>query len=359
MIKPQLAARTAEGFLRCPRNVIQQAIGFARFCRNTISLQCREAGLPRKLSAAACMLAIAVASAASFDAHADNIEHRQADLELPILVRGKPAAGKRSSAFTHGWEQTEVRHTVYLPSDWLPGKSYPVIVEYPGNGDYRNALGDVSDGTPESCVLGYGLSAGKGFIWICLPFVEVAADGTKRNCRHWWGNVEETKRYCIATVQDACERFGGDKSRVVLCGFSRGAIACNYIGLNDDRIASLWCGFFCHSHYDGVRRWPYSGSDPASAVQRLSRLAGRPQWISHEMDVSETRDFIRRSAVEGSFTFVQIPYMNHSSAWILRKIPERRQARDWLLRVGGHTIPAESAIMEPGSGEPGDAAGSR
>lgn len=311
------------------------------------SQQCREAGSPMKLSSAVCVLAVALASAASLDSYADTIEHLQADLELPVVVRGNPAAGKRVAATTHGWQQTEVQHVVYLPTDWLPDKSYPIIVEYPGNGDYRNALGDVSDGTPESCVLGYGLSAGKGFIWICLPFVEVAADGTRRNCRHWWGNVEETKRYCIASVQEVCERFGGDRSRVVLCGFSRGAIACNYIGLHDDRIASLWCGLFCHSHYDGVRRWPYAGSDSASAVQRLGRLAGRPQWISHEMDVSETRDFIKRSDAEGSFTFVAIPYPNHSSAWMLRDIPERRQAREWLLRVCDRTA---SARESAGSG---------
>jgi hypothetical protein len=46
---------------------------------------------------------------------------------------------------------------------------------------------------------------------------------------------------------------------VFIAGFSRGAIACNFIGLRDDEIASLWCGFVVHSHYEGVRDWP--GSD--------------------------------------------------------------------------------------------------
>jgi hypothetical protein len=89
---------------------------------------------------------------------------------------------------------------LYLPHDWRPEKVYPILVEYPGNGGYRNDLGDVSDGTPDSCLLGYGLSGGNGFLWASLPFVEVAADGSKRNCLKWWGNVEETKRYCAATV---------------------------------------------------------------------------------------------------------------------------------------------------------------
>lgn len=260
----------------------------------------------------------------------ENIDRVSADLVVPEVASGEPAAGKRVATVTVGWEASQVRHLLYLPTDWDPGASYPMIVEFPGNGGYRNELGDVSDGTPDSCMLGYGLSAGKGCIWVSLPFVEISADGSKKNCKQWWGDIEESKRYCIATVTDVCQKYGGDKSRVVLCGFSRGAIACNYIGLNDDSIAKLWCGFFCHSHYDGVRVWPYPDSDPKSAWQRLNRLGDRPQWISHEMDVRPTEDFLKRSGVSGSFSLVPIPFPNHSAAWILRDIPERARARQWL-----------------------------
>ncbi|MBU6174510.1 MAG: hypothetical protein KGQ60_11945 [Planctomycetes bacterium] len=259
-----------------------------------------------------------------------NIHRVAADLVVPEIMHGEPAAGKRVATVTEGWEKSDVRHVLYLPTDWEPGRSYPLIVEYPGNGGYRNDLGDTSDGNPESCMLGYGLSAGEGFLWLSLPFVEVSSQGASRNCRQWWGDIEETKRYCITTVKDVCERYGADKSRVVLCGFSRGAIACNYLGLRDDEIAKVWCGFFCHSHYDGVYRWPYPDSDPASALKRLARLAARPQWISHEIDLTKTEEFVRRSGITEVFTLVPIPYPNHSSAWILRDIPERARARQWL-----------------------------
>jgi hypothetical protein len=33
------------------------------------------------------------------------------------------------------------------------------------------------------------------------------------------------------------ENFGGDASAVVLTGFSRGAIACGYLGMHDDETA--------------------------------------------------------------------------------------------------------------------------
>ena len=255
------------------------------------------------------------------------------DLVVPKVVRQTAAAGRRVEAATTGWEGTQVRHALYLPRNWRPGAKLAVLVEYPGNGGFRNKLGDVSDGTVEGCALGYGLSGGDGYIWVCLPFVELAADGTKRNCTTWWGDMGETKRYCMATVREVCARYDGDASRVVLCGFSRGSIACNYIGLNDDEIAGLWRAFFCHSHYDGVRVWAYADSDAAAATRRLRRLGSREQWISHEGSVLETRRFIERSGVRAPFTFVPIPYANHTASWVLRDIPARQQARDWLARV--------------------------
>jgi len=44
-----------------------------------------------------------------------------------------------------------------------------VIVEYAGNGNYANKYGDVSSGEVEGSKLGYGISGGTGFIWICMP----------------------------------------------------------------------------------------------------------------------------------------------------------------------------------------------
>ncbi len=265
----------------------------------------------------------------ALSAELPNLNALTPDITVPKVVRKAAAAGRRVASVTTGWEETQVRHALYLPRDWQPGTKLPVLVEFAGNGGFRNKLGDVSDGTVE----GYGLSGGEGFIWVCLPFVELAADGTKHNCTTWWGDVAETKRYCLATVREVCARYDGDAARVVLCGFSRGAIACNYIGLHDDEIARLWRAFFCHSHYDGVRVWPYPHSDEAAAIRRLQRLRGREQWISHEGTVVETRRFIERSGAQAPLTFVAIPYANHSATWVLRNIPERQQARAWLARV--------------------------
>ena len=114
------------------------------------------------------------------------------DLVIPEVNSAPPAPGIRSVQTTAGWEGTEVHHTVYLPVDWKAGRTYPGIVEYAGNGNYKNKFGDVSDGSVEGCRLGYGISGGRGFICACLPYVEVK-DGAKRNAALWWGDVEESK----------------------------------------------------------------------------------------------------------------------------------------------------------------------
>lgn len=254
------------------------------------------------------------------------------DLIVPKAIDGAPKAGHRVIQTTANWERTQVHHLLYLPTDWQPKGSWAVIVEYPGNGPYHNAFGDTNSGEVEGCQLGYGIGAGRGYIWICMPFIEKVGTSV-HNAIRWWGDIEETKRYCIATVKAVCETYGGDSSRVLLCGFSRGSIACNYIGLNDDTIASLWCGFVCHSHYDGVKPWPYPNSDQASARDRLQRLLLRPQFISHEGSIRATRDWLLSTSITGEWTFVPLPYRNHSSAWVLRDIPERRQLRQWVNEV--------------------------
>lgn len=255
-----------------------------------------------------------------------NLNDVPADLVIPSVANDAPAPGKRVRAVTHGWEGTQVHHTLYLLTDWKLDVKLPVLVEYAGNGGYANKLGDTSDGTVDGCVMGYGLSAGQGFLWVCLPFIEKGANAAK-----WWGDVAETKRYCMATVKDVCARFGGDEKRVVLMGFSRGAIACNYIGLHDDEMAKLWCGMVCHSHYEGEFKHP--APDQAAWPERLKRLGSRAQWISQELGTGKTQQAIASAGVQGDFTFVTLPYANHSARWLLCDLPIRQQAREWLKRV--------------------------
>lgn len=259
-----------------------------------------------------------------------NLNSLPSDLSVPAVTRGTPAPGQRVWQTNQGFEKTEIAHALYLPPDWRPGKRFPVIMEYPGNGGYRNALNDVSRGRVQDCKLGYGLSGGIGMIWVSLPFVDPK---TGKHAVKWWGDPDATADYCKQTVARICREYGGDEENVILTGFSRGAIACNYIGLRDAEIAKLWKAMLPHSHYDGVRKWNYPDSDATSARQRLARLGTRPQFISHEKSTQQTEAYLKESGFSGQFTFMALPYPNHSDEWVLKDIPQRSRARQWLQKI--------------------------
>ena len=257
------------------------------------------------------------------------VEAIPADLVVPPATQGEPTPGTRVRQFNRGYERSDVYHLLYLPTDWQEGKTYPVIVEYAGN-KYKSSMGTV-----EGSSLGYGISGGKGVIWVCMPFVDKKK---KRNAVTWWGDIDATVAYCKSAVRRICQEYGGDPNAIILAGFSRGAIACNYIGLRDDEIASLWCGFICHSHYDGVlERWPYADKDPDSALVRLKRLGNRPQLISDgsERLVAATRTYLEEVYPSGNFTFLTGGFREHTDTWVLRDIPARQAIRDWFHRVTG------------------------
>jgi len=259
-----------------------------------------------------------------------NLNDIPSDIVVPQMVEGKPAAGKR---IKHNWPEennTAIHHALYLPDNWTAKSKWPVIIEFAGNGGYKNNLGDVSLGTVEGSSLGYGITAGKGAIWACLPFIDTNA---KKNASNWWGDADATVEYTQRSVKNICDQYQGDPDNIILAGFSRGSIACSYIGLRNDKIAKLWKGFICHSHIDGVNTWPYKDSDKESALLRWQQLQGRPAFISHEGSVEKARDFLTTNKVLGNFTFMNLPFPNHSDKWVLKDLNERKKIRDWFQKV--------------------------
>ncbi|MFO0980019.1 MAG: hypothetical protein U0996_26715, partial [Planctomycetaceae bacterium] len=259
-----------------------------------------------------------------------------ADLTVPNAVDGPAVPGRRClvSIPDSRWQ---IPYVLYLPDGWSPAQAWPVFVELPGNGGYRDALGDECTGLPQDCHMGYGLTEGKHWIWVCLPFLN--GDGSKVSVQ-WWGDApqhdpSETLRYWQAVLGDVTTRFAGKQDCVVLAGFSRGAIACNALGLHDDTTASLWTAFLPCSHYDGVRSWPFSGSDRENAVKRLHRLNRRSQFICGEgTQTDETRRYLGSTGVPlESLTISPTGFRNHSDQWTLRPCEARTKARTWLETV--------------------------
>ncbi len=113
-----------------------------------------------------------------------NLNEIPSDLVVPKVESDRPAAGKRVWEKLESYRDWNLAHALYLPVDWREGGRYPVILEYPGNGGFKNGLGDTCDGTVESCRLGYGLTEGQGCLWVSLPFVDPKS---KEHAITWWG----------------------------------------------------------------------------------------------------------------------------------------------------------------------------
>lgn len=260
------------------------------------------------------------------------------ELTTPQMTDTEPAAGLRVRVTAPEFAGTAVHHSLYLPIDWVPGKSYPVIVEYTGN--YWPPTG--STGRVQDANLGYGLAGPAGFIWVVMPSIEV---GRKENAVTWWGDKKATVEYCKLNLPRLCAEYGGDPAHVVVIGFSRGAIGTSYIGLADDDIAKLWRGFMVFDHFDGAKSWTYPESDRAAALARLSRLNGRPFLVAGG-DLNNTRtQFLDKHLELAEFTFLEVPVgeifnipegqiiHRHTDLWMHQPSPYRKQARNWLQSV--------------------------
>lgn len=191
-------------------------------------------------------------------------------LVVPPMEDLQPTPGKRVKQQLTEYNGTQVFHTLYLPTDWEPGKKYPVIVEYAPNIFFNGNC--YSTGRVEDVVNGYGISKGEGYIWLALPFVSTNGTYNEVNA---WGKADSTVTYAIRTIRMVCENYGGDPAGVFVTGFSRGGIATGYIALRNDIIADTWIGFNACQHTDGDG---WNGSD-IGASTRIARLKGRPVFL--------------------------------------------------------------------------------
>jgi hypothetical protein len=261
-------------------------------------------------------------------------------LDVPTVEDGPPAPGRRvryRPLDVGPGIETPPAALLYLPSDWQPGGSHPVVVEYPGNVFFTPAC--YSTGLPEQCVIGYGMTQGRGAIWISLPFV----DASGHVAENGWGDPERTADFCVATVEDVCERFSGDRERLVLTGFSRGAIACGFIGLRNDHIAPLWKGLHCCQHYDGDG---WNGATLDGALERAGRFRGAA--VFHTDNSADAMKPITE-ALGVPTTFVSSGLGAHSCAMFLDDRESTKRVRTWFENLTA----AKSSPSAPGAATPG------
>lgn len=285
------------------------------------------------------------------------------DLFTPPMSTSAPGAGRRVAATTPGWPQ-DAYHAVYLPPEWTNESArMPLIIELAGNGPWQSPYGDVSLGRPEGSNLGFGITAGVGAVWVSVPMLTDDGEFVET---WWWGcppvapftgtpptttgaaaghcgaacNTTASERFLADTVRYALRAYNADPARVIIAGFSRGAVAVNYLGLGNDDVASLWAASIAYAHYDGQpmdARNPYPDAGPPASYGRLRWLGRRPQYIVAELNGSftETLPYINGSGISGNFTFAETGFCNHNDAWMLRPSPGRDQLREWFRGVVG------------------------
>jgi hypothetical protein len=198
---------------------------------------------------------------------------------------------------------------------------YPVVVEYTGNKWEPGAsTGEVKDAN-----LGFAIAKTIEAIWVVFPYIQDSMSVTR-----WWGDEEETIEFALSHIRKICTDYGGNPAEVFICGFSRGAIGVNYLGLHNDEIADVWLGFFTHDHYDGVREW--KGTEwgtpleeyRKAARERFYRLKGRNCLISENIADGvcsyATRDYIREYHLD---TLANVQYNFFSVASIIPEIPSQ------------------------------------
>jgi len=229
-------------------------------------------------------------------------------IEVPPVVDEPPAPGKRARYALKGWETTTVRHILTLPRNWKPGGRYPIIVEYTGNIFFHKFC--YSTGLTEQGRMAYGLSKGEDFILLNLPFITPDRQSEQSN---GWGDLDKAADYCLEAVDDACEKWGGDRSEIFLTGFSRGMLAMNVLGLHDDRIAALWLGFIGDNPGKNLAPTTNRGWNGANTGwnERALRLRGR-SWFSARSNL-------------GADVHVDVEYLEDR--------PSTLAARKWMQEV--------------------------
>ncbi|MEM1084584.1 MAG: hypothetical protein AAGI48_10765 [Verrucomicrobiota bacterium] len=247
-------------------------------------------------------------------------------LDVPEMEHGRPAPGRRVRYQLPSDRGTRIYSALYLPPEWQAGKRYPIIAEYPGNAFY-SAKRCWSTGRPEQCVMGYGITSGKGAIWISLPFVDRKSG---RIAENGFGSKDgnDTCAHALAAMQDLCANWGGDPERLFLSGFSRGAIACGYIGLANEELASMWKGIIACQHYDGSA---WNQSNMGGALQRAPRFKGSAIF-QIDNDRSKYAPLEERSDPHIEWTWRKSGLNYHATAMFLDDRPLMQELRLWFTR---------------------------
>ena len=76
------------------------------------------------------VLFVAISSLCYFFLSSESTACVTADLVTPKMTEGQPAAGKCVRQVSPEYRQSKVYHALYLPTDWVKGETFPVLVAF-------------------------------------------------------------------------------------------------------------------------------------------------------------------------------------------------------------------------------------
>lgn len=250
--------------------------------------------------------------------NANNSTTPLGSLVPPITEEGTPMAGKRVRIYLEHFPKAY--YVLFLPYNFNTIGKWPVIVESPPN------LWGSETGLPDDVFLGYGITQGMDYIWVCVPFINEEGEILKA---YWGSNPLSTVNLWLEVLADLNKRFPVDNDKIILSGFSRGAVSTVYIGNYNDTIGSKWAAYFAHSHFDGCCQILLGNSK-----ERLNRIGGRKILISAgEIDYAKNcsyNAYKKLVSIGSRATYIEIPNADHTPHWALEESESTEKAQHWL-----------------------------
>jgi len=188
-------------------------------------------------------------------------------LKIPPIQEGAAKAGKRVNIYLDS--HPNIYYSVFLPYNYNDKISFPVICEIPANCCNKKT----ATGTPDTTTyLGYGITKGYDYIWVSLPILN--SKGDKILQFFYPDDPQQTALCWLSILEDLNHRFNINNRKIILSGFSRGAVCTSFIGNCNDTISSKWAAYLAQAHFDGDCQVVSGNADT-----RIQRIGNRPVLI--------------------------------------------------------------------------------
>jgi predicted peptidase len=208
----------------------------------------------------------------------------------------------------------QYRYQVYVPRDFDPRKTWPIILTLHGGGDYG------SDGMkPTIGTLADAIRLHPDRLPAIVVFAQAHADGTPG----WQG---QGGRAALKEVDEAIAEFHGDPSRIYLTGASAGGNGAWFLASrHPERFAAVLviCGFVSdftgrqsHVFYPGL-----GGQGPDRYAKVAASVKKLPIWVVHgdadqNVSVEESRHMTAElKALGADVHYTELPGADHPGAW--------------------------------------------